>query len=347
MPNTDNTKKFISLRRLENFKTLLDEEIDSKFNIQFTQSDQLENITSGDDVSTSFGKMSKWFPYIKASIKSKNMLKLVEPGYFWSYNDSDKSSAKFTRNGNMLTIHVHSSEAGRLGFILCDTIPPPVDLTPENAQSYPDDMSDHYVENTTDYTVSDLDLSELPSDQNVLVCPYVIINNVRYFYFPIVTINTSILLNNKIIVSGVEMTYNDNGTITLNGTANIFNSVNASTIIPLGTPSVKSGISYTLTGCPQGGGDETYAIGLDTSQDADLSMVDTGSGATATLSVSEQADAALLLGPNVQCNNLTFSPMLCTTEDYQESSDFEPWRPSLDELYDMIGDIDSTLEAVL
>ena len=41
MPNTDNTQKFISLRRLEDFKTLLDEEIDSKFDVQSAQLDEL------------------------------------------------------------------------------------------------------------------------------------------------------------------------------------------------------------------------------------------------------------------------------------------------------------------
>ncbi len=41
MPNTDNTKKFISLRRLDDFKTLLDEEIDSKLDIQSARLDDL------------------------------------------------------------------------------------------------------------------------------------------------------------------------------------------------------------------------------------------------------------------------------------------------------------------
>ena len=41
MPNTDNTQKFISLRRLDNFKTLLDEEIDSKLSVQSAQLDEL------------------------------------------------------------------------------------------------------------------------------------------------------------------------------------------------------------------------------------------------------------------------------------------------------------------
>ena len=78
MPNTDNTKKFISLRRLEDFKTLLDDEIDSKlekvdskFNVQFTQSDQLENITSGENISTSFGKLSKWYGEINKKIETE------------------------------------------------------------------------------------------------------------------------------------------------------------------------------------------------------------------------------------------------------------------------------------
>ena len=41
MPNTDNTQKFISLRRLDDFKTLLDEEINSKFDIQSARLDDL------------------------------------------------------------------------------------------------------------------------------------------------------------------------------------------------------------------------------------------------------------------------------------------------------------------
>ena len=326
--------------------------VTTKLNVQFTQASTLENITSGENISTSFGKMSKWFslvneiPDIKASMgKSKNMLKLTEPGYFWEYDNPDTASVKFTRIGDILTIHVHSSDAGRLGVIVCNTTSPPADLTPENAELYPDDMSDMYVENSTDYTTPDLDLSEMPYE-NMLICPYIKINNVYILACPIVTVNDSILLNNKIILSGVEVTYNDNGTITLNGTANIFNSGASYMVIPIGRPSIKSGVSYTLTGCPQGGGDKTYAVELYLQQD-DLFIADTGSGASATPTVSSRAIVDMYIGSNVQFNNLTFSPMLCTTADYQESPDFEPWRPSLDELYDMIGDIDATLEAVL
>ena len=325
----------------------MSKEVNTKLNVQFTQASILENITSGENISTSFGKMSKWFPYIKASTgKSKNMLKLVEPGYFWEYDDPDKASVKFTRNGDILSINLHSSEAGRLGVIACNTIPPPADLTPENAELYPDAMNDIHVGNATDYTLPDLDLSNMEYE-NMLICPYFKIGNVYLLSCPIVTVNDSILLNNKIILSGVEVTYNDNGTITLNGTANIFNSGSQYMVIPLGRPSIKSGVSYTLTGCPQGGGDETYAVDLYSRQDLDLWITDTGSGVSVIPTVSSRAIADMYIGSNVQFNNLTFSPMLCTTADYQESPDFEPWRPSLDELYDMIGDIDATLEAVL
>ena len=41
MSNTDNTQKFISLRRLDDFKTLLDEEIDSKLDVQSVRLDEL------------------------------------------------------------------------------------------------------------------------------------------------------------------------------------------------------------------------------------------------------------------------------------------------------------------
>lgn len=356
MPNTDNTKKFISLRRLENFKTLLNEEIDSKleevdskFNVQFTQSDQLENITSGENISTSFGKMSKWFPLVNEipDIKaSKNMLKPMGPGYFSNCSVDCNANFKYIRNGDNLTIHLHSSEAGRLGVILCNTIPPPATLTPENVELYPDVMYDEYVENATDFTLPDLDLSDLPYE-NMLVCAYFISND-NYLDSPLVTVNDSILLNNKIIINGMEVTYNDNGTITLNGTTNILNYEDAYVYISLGSPSMKSGVSYTLTGCPQGGDDETYCLDLFTPGDSTILMTDFGTGASGTPTANtNDVYVNVYVGPNVQCNNLTFSPMLCTTADYQESPDFKPWNLSLEYLYEMIGDIDSTLEAVL
>lgn len=332
--------------------------VTTKLNVQFTQSNQLENITSGENISTSFGKMSKWFPLvneipdIKASMgKSKNMLKPMGSGYFGGFPGTN-ISFKFIRNGDILTIHLHSSEAGVLGVIFCNVIPPPAALTPENAELYPDAMTNDYVENVTDFTTPDLDMSDLP-DENMLVCPYFKSNNGNYNYGPLITVNSSILLNNKIIVSGMEVTYNDNGTITLNGTTNLLNDQTDHTFIPIGTPLMKSDVSYILTGCPQGGSNETYSLAL-YNLPSGIIIMDTGSGATLTPSASQQVHVDLVVGPNVQCDNLTFSPMLCTTADYQESPDFEPWKPSLEylydtigDLYDTIGDIDSTLEAVL
>ena len=49
----------------------MSKEIDTKLNVQFTQADTFVNITSGENISTSFGKISRWYGEIQKKIDTE------------------------------------------------------------------------------------------------------------------------------------------------------------------------------------------------------------------------------------------------------------------------------------
>lgn len=107
---------------------------------------------------------------------------------------------------------------------------------------------------------------------------------------------------------GVTCTWNDDGTMTLNGShnsgdsASIFEFYDGSaidtTVLPAG--------SYVITGCPAGGSTSTYRAAL--SQIA--GAVDAGNGATFELSEPHYAAYRILISGNVTFNNMVFKPMI-------------------------------------
>ena len=101
-------------------------------------------------------------------------------------------------------------------------------------------------------------------------------------------------------VSGMNLTKNDDGSFTMSGTATATNY--QSVTIPL-----KAG-TYTFTGCPSGGSQNTYSVYID---GTGVSAYDTGNGATFTLTSAQNIRFVIpriLVGTNV--NGLTFKPQL-------------------------------------
>lgn len=124
------------------------------------------------------------------------------------------------------------------------------------------------------------------------------------------------------------------GTVTLNGThytndsAFAFEFYTGSAVdtkpIPAGT--------YHMSGCHAGGSTSTWRAVLTGISGA----VDTGNGAIFTLAESQYCAWRILVSGNCTLNDAVFRPMICPEELYKISPAFQPYRPSYQELYDMV-----------
>lgn len=98
------------------------------------------------------------------------------------------------------------------------------------------------------------------------------------------------------------------------------------------------GQELVLSGCPSGGSNDGYRLrawhydanGSDIASDFGDGVEFTFENDTSTYHFD------IAIAPNTTCSNLTFRPMLCTAADYAISPAFVPYRPSWQEMYDMI-----------
>jgi hypothetical protein len=100
--------------------------------------------------------------------------------------------------------------------------------------------------------------------------------------------------------NGITYTVNEDGSITVNGTAT------ANSNIILGAVGLKGGTAYALNGCPTGGGGSTYRLywqGVSGNYDE-------GSGATYTPSSDGAINIRIAIYKGATVNNLTFYPMV-------------------------------------
>lgn len=90
--------------------------------------------------------------------------------------------------------------------------------------------------------------------------------------------------------------------------------------------SVKDGESYTLTGCPNGGGSNTYV--LYTTDDGDNNISDFGDGITYTTNFTGNAYVRIVIYRGTTVNNVVFYPMIrpATIND----PTFAPYIPSVE-----------------
>ena len=133
------------------------------------------------------------------------------------------------------------------------------------------------------------------------------------------------LLNNtatSATINGVTFTVNSDGTVTTNGTATAevnFNLVIGKSLASVG---ITSG-TYTLNGCPSGGGSSTYRIQI--RQNGSWST-DNGSGANFTYDASSPVNDLVRINipRGATVNNLTFKPMIRLATDTDAS--YEPYQ---------------------
>lgn len=122
--------------------------------------------------------------------------------------------------------------------------------------------------------------------------------------------------------NGITFTVNDDNSITVNGTATENASINFVNSLGSTMLSFEAG-TYKLTGCPNGGSDTTYRLGMNLNTGT---TYDTGNGAVMTLNSSMTNRAVwLIIYAGTTVSNLTFYPMLIKgTED----KPYEPYGAS-------------------
>ena len=114
-------------------------------------------------------------------------------------------------------------------------------------------------------------------------------------------------------INGVTFTVNADGTITTSGTSSAVATFFIRNIYPF-----KSGVTYALTGCPNGGSLATYSMSF-----GGTLGLDTGDGGIFTPTTDTQHDVRIRIASGINTDGLTFKPMLRyayrTSEKYNEN----------------------------
>lgn len=142
----------------------------------------------------------------------------------------------------------------------------------------------------------------------------------------------NILKNNTTsqTVNGVTFTVNEDGSVTANGTAS------NTTWLALYRSAIPMG-NYILSGCPNGGGDNTYRMQLRKYSDStDVTAKDTGNGSRFEIedsTIEYVVHIGVSKGRTV--NNLTFYPMIRYASITDDT--YEPYSMTNKELTDSLG----------
>lgn len=120
-----------------------------------------------------------------------------------------------------------------------------------------------------------------------------------------------------------------NGIITLeSGTA----ANNPSLIGVASTITIPKG-NYVLSGCPSGGGDSSYRLDMRIQGTSTVLAIDSGESAEVTLTSDTVCSFYIrLIGGYQVSTPLVFKPMLCTKAAWDISHEYQPYRPSYQEL---------------
>lgn len=110
-------------------------------------------------------------------------------------------------------------------------------------------------------------------------------------------------------INGVTFTVNEDGSITVNGTS----TSDGPTFCILGVVPLKKGQSYIFTGCPTGGGSNTYSLTSRYPSGAAGIMDDTGNGAAFTADADIEATCSIRIAPGYKANKITLYPMIRLT----------------------------------
>lgn len=132
------------------------------------------------------------------------------------------------------------------------------------------------------------------------------------------------------IQNGVTFTVNEDGTVSVSGTAT------TGVTLPIGQVETEKGRSYALSGCPAGGSSITYRLDARYYKNGTLTTIggtiDVGEGTV--IKLPDDADDNRLviyirIGDGTDADGLTFRPMLRYAEISDDS--YEPYKPSVEE----------------
>ncbi len=129
------------------------------------------------------------------------------------------------------------------------------------------------------------------------------------------------------IPTGLTCVRNNDGTYTVSGTLAAANSISFNIEAIEG--------DLVLSGCPTGGGNDSYLLRITKSGSQVAGSVDTGNGSG--VFTMEGAGYAL----NIRFaagtyTNVVFSPMICSKAAWDISQTYQPYRPSYQELYERV-----------
>lgn len=140
--------------------------------------------------------------------------------------------------------------------------------------------------------------------------------------------------HSDITTGGVAFDFADDGTCTATGTQTNHKAT-SSIMLSVCTFTPKAGVTYVVSGCPTGGSNNTFAVRVTTAADSTV-VWETGSGVSFTPSTSDPLTIKFSIKSGTVCDGLVFKPMICTVADYEISQAFVPYRPSWQEMYEMI-----------
>ena len=125
------------------------------------------------------------------------------------------------------------------------------------------------------------------------------------------------------VTNGVTFTDNEDGTIT--ATSDGPASANANFMFIYDDYILSPG-TYTLSGCPSGGSDNTYCMRVATNSGNTILVTDTGNGGTFTVNADTTIRAYIRIASGTTVTNLIFKPML---EQGQIAHTYTPYADSI------------------
>jgi len=129
------------------------------------------------------------------------------------------------------------------------------------------------------------------------------------------------------VPTGLSCTRNTDGTYTVSGTLTSANS------ITFNIGAIEGDL--VLSGCPEGGGNETYLLRITKSGSQVTGSVDTGNGSD-VFTMNGTGYALNIRFAAGTYTDVVFKPMICTKAEWNISQQYAPYRPSYQELYERV-----------
>ena len=122
--------------------------------------------------------------------------------------------------------------------------------------------------------------------------------------------------------NGIKFTYNDDGSVTCNGTATADTNYIYTVTLP-------QNASFILSGCPTGGSKSTYSLFARDTATWSIVYFDTGSSRTVKTGNYTTWQVAIRISNGQTVNDMTFYPMLRNAVTYANDTSYEPYSDDL------------------